>query len=239
MQSLIIWPPINAGTTEEPAYYYYAAALKANQKFDQAKQTLESYLAKGEDEPDCLYGAEGTGQYRKAYICKRKSKLFQGEKPGKKSIHRVPNIHLSITTDIYILLQIGMAAKFIKTTGTPFTDIFKIKTKGAKVDLATLAPLPEIINSPNVNEGSIAISRNGSSVIFAKGNNGKYTGTNEVDLYFTRVRNGRWTKPRIINASRRDSWDSSPALSPDGNTLYFASNQGRWFWGYRHIHCQN
>ena len=115
--------------------------------------------------------------------------------------------------------------KIYKTTGTPFTDIYKVKTKGAIVDLSTLAPLPELINDPNINEGSIAISKDGSSVIFAKGNNGKFSGTDEVDLYFSRVRNGRWSKPRIISASRRDSWDSSPALSADGKTLYFASNR--------------
>lgn len=221
---------INAGTTEEPAYYYYAAALKANQKFDQAKQTLQAYLEKGEDEQTVSMAQKELANIEKLTAVKEKVNYFRVK--NLEEINTPSAEYSPVYNNGYLYFTSNRhGGKIYKTTGTPFTDIFKIKTKGAKVDLATLAPLPEIINSPNVNEGSIAISRDGSSVIFAKGNNGKYTGTNEVDLYFTRVRNGRWTKPRIINASRRDSWDSSPALSPDGNTLYFASNREGGFGG--------
>ncbi|MEL7146297.1 MAG: OmpA family protein, partial [Bacteroidota bacterium] len=45
------------------------------------------------------------------------------------------------------------------------------------------------------------------------------------NLYSTRYRNGRWSTPRILNICNPKSWDSSPALSPDGKTLYFASNR--------------
>lgn len=221
---------INAGTSEEAAYYYYAAALKANQKFDEAQKTLETYLDKGEDEQTVSMAQKELANIERLTVVKEKVNYFRVK--NLEEINTPSAEYSPVYNNGYLYFTSNRhGGKIYKTTGTPFTDIFKIKTKGAKVDLATLAPLPEIINSPNVNEGSIAISRNGSTVIFAKGNNGKYTGTNEVDLYFTRVRNGRWTKPRIINASRRDSWDSSPALSPDGNTLYFASNREGGFGG--------
>ena len=47
--------------------------------------------------------------------------------------------------------------KIYKGTGTPFTDIYEVKTKGANVNLETLNKLDESINENEINEGSITI----------------------------------------------------------------------------------
>ena len=62
-------------------------------------------------------------------------------------------------------------------------------------------------------------------MVFAKGNTGKRKGAEDVDLYITRFRNGVWSEPIMININEPGAWDSSPAFSPDGRTLYFASNR--------------
>jgi outer membrane protein OmpA-like peptidoglycan-associated protein len=62
-------------------------------------------------------------------------------------------------------------------------------------------------------------------MIFAKGNSGKRKSTEDVDLYISRFRNNVWSEPLMININEPGSWDSSPAFSPDGRTLYFASNR--------------
>ena len=110
-------------------------------------------------------------------------------------------------------------------TGTPFTDIYRVRAKGAKVDMATLFPLDKKINREDSNEGSLAISDNGTYIIFAKGNTGKATGNNEVNLYFTRYRNKEWTNPRPLSVNDPDAWDSTPALASRGKTLYFSSTR--------------
>ncbi len=44
------------------------------------------------------------------------------------------------------------------------------------------------------------------------------------DLYELAMKGGAWNVRRI-DAVNSDAWDDSPALSPDGSTLYFASNR--------------
>ena len=62
-------------------------------------------------------------------------------------------------------------------------------------------------------------------MIFARGNTGKPRGAKDVELYISRYRDGGWSEPELMEISDADSWDSCPAFSKDGNTLYFASNR--------------
>jgi peptidoglycan-associated lipoprotein len=91
--------------------------------------------------------------------------------------------------------------------------------------------LPSFINESNINEGCITFTPDGKTMIFAKGNNGKRKGAIDVDLYLSRYRNGQWAEPTPININQPDAWESTPALSPDGRTLYFSSNRKGGFGG--------
>jgi len=72
-------------------------------------------------------------------------------------------------------------------------------------------------------------------MVYGKGNSGRKKDGYDVDLYMARFRNGVWMEPAPINVNtviREEdpnttnySWDSTPAFSPDGRTLYFASNR--------------
>lgn len=115
--------------------------------------------------------------------------------------------------------------KVYEATGTPFTNIYKVASRGAIVDIATLAPLPEGINSENINDGCVTFTPDGKTMVFAKGNSGKRRGSSDVDLYMSRFRNGKWSEPLPLNINDPEAWDSSPAFAPDGRTLYFASNR--------------
>lgn len=216
---------IENGIEQEEAHYYYAKALQANKKEAEARQALETYLAGDTQQEEVELWAQ-----------RELDNLVKlDELRAKVSYYRVKNLE-EVNTEfaeyspvynngfLYFTTNRD-GGKTYKGTGTPFTDIYRIRTRGAKVDLSTLEPLDEIINDPNINEGSITMSENGRTYIFAKANSGKANGTNEVNLYFTRFRNGRWSEPRPISVNQRDSWDSTPALSPDGTTLYFSSNR--------------
>ena len=50
-------------------------------------------------------------------------------------------------------------------------------------------------------------------------------GYSEVNLFFTRFRNGKWSEPVPLSINVADAWDSTPAFSPDGTTLYFSSTR--------------
>ena len=103
--------------------------------------------------------------------------------------------------------------------------MYKAVTKGANVDPNTITLLPAAINDPTINEGCITFSPDGKMMVFGKGNSGKRKGTHDVDLYLSRFRNGTWSEPQLININQPETWDSTPAFSPDGRTLYFSSNR--------------
>ncbi|UXP33175.1 OmpA family protein [Reichenbachiella agarivorans] len=216
---------IDNHTNEERAYYYYALALKTNHKEEEAKRVLNTYLSKEDTDEDVVLWAQRE--------LDNLNKI--DEVRAQVSYFRVKNLdalnteyaeYSPVYNDGYLYFTSNRdGGKTYKGTGTPFTDIYRVRSKGAKVELNTLQMLDENINDPDINEGSITMSDNGQTVIFAKANNGKASGTNEVNLYFTRYRNGQWSAARPLSINGRDSWDSTPALSPDGTTLYFSSNR--------------
>ena len=118
-----------------------------------------------------------------------------------------------------------MNKKIYSGTGTPFTDIFKVDAKGANVDIETLTKLPELINTPIVNEGNVAFYPNGYAMVFAKGNSGRSSDHDQVNLFYTRYRNGKWLNPKFLEINEPKYWDSTPFVSRDGKTLYFASDR--------------
>ena len=206
------------------AYLNYAYALKTQGAYSEAQNQIRKYLeiADSEDGKD-IAEKELENLNRIAILSE------------KKNYYRVRNLELVNTefaeySPVYNNGELYFTSnrknsKMYKATGTPFTDIFRAKTNGARVDVETLERLEDIINDVNVNEGSVTFSPDGRTMIFAKGNSGKKRGTLDVNLYITRFRNKQWTDPRMLPISDPEYWDSSPCFSADGRTLYFASNR--------------
>ncbi|WP_420582445.1 OmpA family protein [Reichenbachiella sp.] len=221
---------IDAGIQDESAYYFYAVSLKSNDDVKRANKVLEDYLKTGEDDAVVALAERelnNLGQLPEIETRVNHFRVKNLEAINSKFAEYSPFYNagkLYFTSNRH-------GGKIYKGTGTPFTDIYVVNTRGANVDLATLEELSPIINEPNVNLGSITISKNGNTVIFAKGNSGKSSGSNDVNLYFTRFRNGTWQTPRPLSINGQDTWDSTPALSPDGKTLYFSSNREGGFGG--------
>ncbi len=79
------------------------------------------------------------------------------------------------------------------------------------------------INS-RYNEGSACLDSSGTRLYFTRCNDPK--GYGQCDLYSAEFTNGQWTNVTNLGTNvNSDAWDSHPSLSPDGRTLYFASNR--------------
>jgi len=225
------------GYKDEIAYYYYLITLKTNNNFDKADSLINKYLSISQNE-DVLRLIKFEAQNIKNL------RLYPDS-----SYYAVKNLK-SINTEfaeyspayskgkLYFVSNRSLD-KIYKGTGTPFTDIYEVKTKGANVNLETLNKLDESINENEINEGSITFSNDGMYMIFAKGNDGKSSGRNSVDLYYSRFRGKEWTKPRLLNVSTSRSWDSTPSLTKDGKTLYFSSNRTKGGFGGTDIYKAN
>lgn len=218
------------GINQDTVQFYLAKAQQANGKYAEAAQTLEALQTSTEIEP----------------LRDRAKKELNGMKSlenlnGQTSYYRIKNLealnsNFSEYSPAYLNGELYFTSsrtndRIYGSTGTPFTDLFKAKTQGANVEAESIKALPESINSPNVNVGTITFSPDGRTMVFAKGNTGKRKGANDVDLYLSRFRNNAWTEPVQININQPDSWESTPAFSPDGRHLYFSSNRKGGFGG--------
>jgi len=218
------------GINQDTVQFYLAKAQQANGKYAEATQTLEALQTSTEIEP----------------LRDRAKKELNGMKSlenlnGQTSYYRIKNLealnsNFSEYSPAYLNGELYFTSsrtndRIYGSTGTPFTDLFKAKTQGANVEAESIKALPESINSPNVNVGTITFSPDGRTMVFAKGNTGKRKGANDVDLYLSRFRNNAWTEPVQININQPDSWESTPAFSPDGRHLYFSSNRKGGFGG--------
>lgn len=221
---------INNGYTEDHAYFYLAHALKANENYSEAKKIFDQMSVNATDD-----------------IVKQQSMVEEKNLNILENIINTENYYRVKTLDeintdgaeyspVYHEGELFFTSsrdggKTYKATGTPFTKIYRISTQGARVDLATLKPLDDLINDEDTNEGSVSFTPDGRIMVYAKGNNGRKRGAKDVNLYMATNRKGRWSEPRLLRINDPDSWDSTPTLSADGRTLYFASNREGGFGG--------
>tara|TARA_Y100000748_G_scaffold71199_1_gene58370 strand:+ start:1066 stop:3033 length:1968 start_codon:yes stop_codon:yes gene_type:complete len=220
---------IKFGIRDEMAYYYLTLSLKGNSNYDAADSLISNYLSKGKDEAVI-------NLMRRESLHIKNLRLYPDT-----SYYKVKNLKAlntsyaeyspAFSNEKLYFVSNRQSEKIYSGTGTPFTDLYEIKSKGANVDVNSLKKLGENINNEKVNEGSITFSGDGMYMIFAKGNNGKSNGRNNVDLYYSRYRRSGWTNPRLLNVNTSRSWDSTPYLSKDGKTLYFASNRSKGYGG--------
>ncbi|WHZ07462.1 MAG: Outer membrane lipoprotein omp16 precursor [Cytophagales bacterium] len=212
------------GSKKDSIGLYYAKSLQANGKYEEAKKELEEVVSNTENDE------------LKTRVQKELQGLEVLSSLQKKDYYRVKNLETLNTPfaeygPAYSNSELFFASsrantRIYEASGTPFTDIYQVDTKGANIDVNTLKSLPEgIINMFGVNTGSITFSADGKLMIFARGNTGKKKGGKDVDLYLSRFRNGAWTAGTPININTPDYWESTPSLSPDGRTLYFSSNR--------------
>ena len=215
---------LDNGYNEEPAHFYYAISLKANEKYNEARRVLENYLAQANDEKTMERAQKELDNLIKLTDIANKKNYYRVKNLKAINTHAAEYSPVYLNGELYFSSN-RQGGKIYKATGTAFSNIYKVKTKGARVDTTTITPLGPEINSPNTNDGCIAFSPDGQTMVFAKGNSGRKKGADDVDLYISRFRRGAWSKPQPLRINDAKAWDSTPAFSRDGRTLYFSSNR--------------
>src|SRR5690606_17011630 len=111
-------------------------------------------------------------------------------------------------------------------TGQAYTRIYRARAEGIKVDVQNVQELPEFTNEQGLNQGTIAISPDGNTIIYARGNSSSKKDLPDVSLFASDFRGAAFTEPVFLPVYEDPNiWNFTTAFSPDGETLYFASNR--------------
>jgi peptidoglycan-associated lipoprotein len=112
-------------------------------------------------------------------------------------------------------------------TGRGFSDLFV-----ADIQTQTAFPLENPPINTELNEGTAIFSPDGKEIFFTR----CFTSEKRRDQYckimHSRLENAGWTEPQILPFVKEFVNYGHPALSADGNTLYFSSNDPDGWGGY-------
>jgi outer membrane protein OmpA-like peptidoglycan-associated protein/tetratricopeptide (TPR) repeat protein len=108
---------------------------------------------------------------------------------------------------------------------------FYIAQKGKNGEWNASVPMSNIINTKKYNEGAQSLSPDGLYLYFTGCNRPDSFGS--CDIYVSHKNGNTWDVPFNLGSTvNSNCWDSQPAISPDGETLYFSSNRPGGFGGY-------
>lgn len=119
---------------------------------------------------------------------------------------------------IFTSRRTGSTGGLLDETGQYFEDIYI--SKKVNGEWATPQNIGANINTDG-HDASIALSADGTQLFI-------YKDDGAGDIYYCKQRSdGTWSKPLPIEGSvnSRASYENAAAVSPDGNTLFFASNR--------------
>ena len=112
-----------------------------------------------------------------------------------------------------------------KNNGLPFLGIVKAPLKNPG-EIGNQSIFSSALFKENANDGTPAFTKDGTTVIFARGNTGKSKDPSpDVDLYISKKTANTWSEPERLSISDSLAWDGSPCFSADERTLYFSSNR--------------
>ncbi len=111
----------------------------------------------------------------------------------------------------------------------PFLDLYEVDVDEQFTPLTQPKPFSDIINS-KFHEASAVITSDGNTIYFTRNNfsDNKYkkskSGINFLKIYRSKKQSGEWQTPEELPFNSDDYSSAHPALNPDENKLYFASN---------------
>ncbi|CCH56423.1 OmpA/MotB domain protein [Fibrisoma limi BUZ 3] len=219
---------IEAGTQEPNARFNYAYALKSQGNYAGALEQLQQFVAKA---PKTT--GKATLEKAKREVETLRAMDILARKKTQINLKNMGNLNspgaefAPIVRGDELIFTASRKDKVYKNNGQQMLGLYKTKLN-QKLDETGNAPerFSANIFKEDVNEGTPAFSKDGKTMILARGNNGKRKGGLDVDLFISRLGEGNsWSEPQRLPISDSTAWDGSPAFSADGKTLYFASNR--------------
>lgn len=221
-------------TEEEPNFQHFfqlGASLQAQEKTEEAISAFDKSKEYTEDE------ALRSKAQRQIEAIKLKSGI-ENYWPNHvlinyKELNTSGPDYAPILSENFIYFTSGrQASGLYPADGSPYTKLFRARAEGIRVDTKAIQALPEFKNEEGLNQASIAISPDGNTIIYARGNSTSPKDLPETALFVSYFRGAGFTTPIWMPLNEEETWwNSTPAFSPDGTELYFASNRPGGFGG--------
>ncbi|MBB6326121.1 outer membrane protein OmpA-like peptidoglycan-associated protein [Algoriphagus iocasae] len=213
---------------DDPSFenlYRLGLSLKAQQKDEEAKEAFEKakgytqnedYLAETQRQIEAINLAAGIENYFPNHVLVNYKEL---NTPGAD--------YAPVSSENFIYFTSGRRASGLyPADGSPYTKLFRTRAEGLRVDVSNIQTLPEFQNEEGLNQAAIAISPDGNTIIYARGNSTSPKDLPETALFASYFRGSGFTQPIWMPVNEDETWwNSTPAFSPDGEELYFASNR--------------
>lgn len=217
---------IDAGTKEDKAIYYLAQSLKAKGDYNNAQTFFMKYAKNGANQSLAKQAEKESKFLDSIYVLLNKETYYQVKNMGSEINTDGPEYAPQVTKDGDLIYTASNNQFEYTAIGTGFTDIYQFKFDGTTEESGIKKSFGENINQNRTHEACPAIASDGGSIIFVRSNDGKRKTGVETELYITEMRDGEWKAPKVLaNVSDSRYWETSPSLSPDGKTLFFASNR--------------
>ncbi|MEB2776099.1 OmpA family protein [Algoriphagus sp. D3-2-R+10] len=219
---------------EEPtfeSYYRLGLSLKAQDKDEEAKEAFEkakgltqdeTYLAETQRQLEAIKLAQGIEDYWPYHVL-----------VNYKDLNTAGPDYAPVVNEDFLYFTSGrQASGLYPADGSPYTKLFRARADGLRVDVSGAQALPEFKNEEGLNQAAIAISPDGNTIIYARGNSTSDRDLPETALFVSYFRGGGFTQPIWMPVNEDETWwNSTPAFSADGAELYFSSNRPGGFGG--------
>ncbi len=233
---------LEANSSEDNVRFYYGYALKANGKYEEAKQVFERYSGSG-----------GNTEFIKRAKQEVKNLESIDQLLNQKNYYRVENctgINSEIDEYAPVLYQDRLLFSANRKNGTysgtgqGFSGIYAFDFSNVENCTGSANIFSQQLSLSTANEASPTFARDGSFVIFARSSSGEKGESDEVNLYIARSTEAGWSDGELLpypvniseklytesgqeqlRGSKGDYWTACPSITPDGKRLYFASNR--------------
>ncbi|MCB0739324.1 MAG: PD40 domain-containing protein, partial [Bacteroidetes bacterium] len=229
----------------DPQYYYeYASVLKSLGEYKEALRMFEFYQEKVPGNREVSQQIAFTTEAQKL-IDQNVGTRYEVEK--EKRLSSAQSDFSPVITEkglVFTSTREGVIGKDNLWNGELKPDIFiaekqKARKGGGKLSAPVLIDEEEIVNTKE-SEGSATFADNGKTMYFTSCNRVKNINDESVRdsncvIMVTERKGKAWTEPKRLefcSDSTKDINYGQPALSEDGNKLYFSSNMPGGFGGH-------
>lgn len=204
-------------------YFFYASVLEINQKYDEAKKWYEKFGKLKPDDSRYILFAEKQDIYQK--LMKDNSQFsivelsfnteYQDFAP---SFYKDKIVFSSTNSNSYLINRTWNWNK------QPFLNLFSANYTDT-LEIEDIKAFKKNINK-NLHEGTSSFNAEGTFMAFTRNNYKQKSSDNTIklQLFTAELVNNQWKNLKEFTYNNKEYSVGQPALSPDGKTMYFASD---------------